>query len=76
MTRVFKVNPRHLNRDEFLTPFDRIFDQLMDKSFPTFNIFFNTSLDSIFATIPATGPNIPSASQFKISIKLIKVKMN
>ena len=36
MTRVFKVNPRHLNRDEFLTPFDRIFDQLMDKSFPTF----------------------------------------
>ena len=35
MTRIF-VNPKHLNRDEFLTPFDRIFDQLMDKSFPTF----------------------------------------
>ena len=35
MTKIF-VNPKHLNRDEFLTPFDRIFDQLMDKSFPTF----------------------------------------
>ena len=35
MTRIF-VNPKHLNRDEFLTPFDKIFDQLMDKSFPTF----------------------------------------
>ena len=33
--RIF-VNPKHHNRDEFLTPFDRIFDQLMDKSFPTF----------------------------------------
>ena len=30
------VKPNHLNRDEFLTPFDKIFDQLMDKSFPTF----------------------------------------
>tara|TARA_Y100000034_G_scaffold36357_2_gene44779 strand:+ start:123 stop:587 length:465 start_codon:yes stop_codon:yes gene_type:complete len=30
------VNPSHLNRDEFLTPFDRIFDQLMNKTFPTF----------------------------------------
>ena len=36
MTNVRFVNPRNLNRDEFLTPFDRIFDQLMDKSFPTF----------------------------------------
>ena len=35
MTR-FIVNPKHLSRDEFLTPFDRIFDQLMDKTFPTF----------------------------------------
>ena len=35
MTKVF-VNPKHLNRDEFLTPFDRIFDQLIDKTFPTF----------------------------------------
>ena len=35
MTR-FIVNPKHLNRDEFLTPFDKIFDQLIDKSFPTF----------------------------------------
>ena len=35
MTKIF-VKPTHLNRDEFLTPFDRIFDQLMDKSFPTF----------------------------------------
>ena len=36
MTRVKFVNPRHLNRDEFLTPFDRVFDHLMDKTFPTF----------------------------------------
>ena len=36
MTKVFKVNPRNLNRDEFLTPFDAIFDQLVNKTFPTF----------------------------------------
>ena len=30
------VKPGHLNRDEFLTPFDRIFDSLMDQTFPTF----------------------------------------
>ena len=36
MTKVFKVNPAHLNRDEFLTPFDKIFDHLIDKSFPNF----------------------------------------
>ena len=30
------VKPQHLNRDEFLTPFDKIFDQLIDKSFPNF----------------------------------------
>ena len=35
MTKVF-VNPNHLNRDEFLTPFDTIFDQLMLKQFPNF----------------------------------------
>ena len=35
MTRIL-VNPSHLNRDEFLTPFDKIFDQLMSKTFPTF----------------------------------------
>ena len=35
MTKVF-VNPKHLNRDEFITPFDAIFDQLMSKQFPTF----------------------------------------
>ena len=35
MTKVF-VNPRHLNRDEFLTPFDKIFDHLMNEQFPTF----------------------------------------
>ena len=35
MTKVF-VNPKHLNRDEFLTPFDKIFDQLMAQQFPTF----------------------------------------
>ena len=34
-TKIF-VNPAHLNRDEFLTPFDKIFDQLMSKQFPTF----------------------------------------
>ena len=36
MTKVYKVNPRNLNRDEFLTPFDAIFDQLVNKTFPTF----------------------------------------
>jgi len=35
MTRLI-VNPAHLNRDEFLTPFDKIFDELMNKQFPTF----------------------------------------
>ena len=35
MTRLI-VKPRHLNRDEFLTPFDKIFDQLMAQQFPTF----------------------------------------
>ena len=35
MTKVF-VNPKHLNRDEFLTPFDKIFDELMNKQFPSF----------------------------------------
>ena len=30
------VKPSHLNRDEFLTPFDKIFDHLMAKQFPTF----------------------------------------
>ena len=36
MTKVKFVNPAHLNRDEFLTPFDKIFDQLMLKQFPNF----------------------------------------
>lgn len=36
MTRQILVNPNHLNRDEFLTPFDKIFDQLMLKQFPNF----------------------------------------
>ena len=36
MTKVFRVNPAHLNRDEFLTPFDRVFDKLMEQQFPTF----------------------------------------
>ena len=36
MTKVKFVNPRHLNRDEFLTPFDKIFDELMTKTFPAF----------------------------------------
>ena len=35
MTKIF-VKPSHLNRDEFLTPFDAIFDQLMLKQFPHF----------------------------------------
>jgi HSP20 family protein len=35
MTKIF-VKPNHLNRDEFLTPFDAIFDQLMHKQFPNF----------------------------------------
>ena len=36
MTKVFRVNPKHLSRDEFITPFDKIFDELMNKQFPTF----------------------------------------
>ena len=36
MTRRIVVNPNHLNRDEFLTPFDKIFDELMNKQFPAF----------------------------------------
>ena len=35
MTKLF-VKPAHLNRDEFLTPFDKIFDHLMNEQFPTF----------------------------------------
>ena len=35
MTKIF-VKPNHLNRDEFITPFDAIFDQLLSKQFPTF----------------------------------------
>ena len=35
MTKIF-VKPQHLNRDEFLTPFDKIFDNLMKETFPTF----------------------------------------
>ena len=35
MTKIF-VNPNHLKRDEFLTPFDKIFDHLMNEQFPTF----------------------------------------
>jgi len=35
MTRII-VKPNHFNRDEFLTPFDKIFDELMHKQFPTF----------------------------------------
>ena len=36
MTNVRFVNPRNLNRDEFLTPFDKVFDELVNKTFPTF----------------------------------------
>jgi HSP20 family protein len=36
MTNVRFVKPNHLNRDEFITPFDAIFDQLMNKQFPNF----------------------------------------
>ena len=35
MTKIY-VNPKHLNRDEFLTPFDKVFDELMNKTFPAF----------------------------------------
>ena len=35
MTKLF-IKPSHLNRDEFLTPFDKIFDQLMAQQFPNF----------------------------------------
>ena len=44
MTKLF-IKPSHLNRDEFLTPFDKIFDQLMAQQFPTFQdevgVYFN-----------------------------------
>ena len=33
--RIF-VNPNHLSRDEFLTPFDKVFDHLMEQTFPNF----------------------------------------
>ena len=36
MTKFYKVKPAHLNRDEFLTPFDKVFDHLMEQTFPTF----------------------------------------
>ena len=36
MTTKLFIKPTHLNRDEFLTPFDKIFDQLMLKQFPNF----------------------------------------
>ena len=35
MTKIF-VKPNYLNRDEFLTPFDKVFDHLMEQTFPTF----------------------------------------
>ena len=35
MTKLF-IKPNHLNRDEFLTPFDKVFDELVNKTFPTF----------------------------------------
>ena len=35
MTKIF-VKPTHLNRDEFLQPFDKVFDVLMNQTFPTF----------------------------------------
>ena len=35
MTKIF-VKPTHLNRDEFLTPFDKVFDHLMEQTFPAF----------------------------------------
>ena len=37
MTKFYKVKPAHLNRDEFLTPFDKVFDELMTKTFPAFH---------------------------------------
>ena len=39
------VNPRNLNRDEFLTPFDKIFDELMSKQFPTFQAAVGVSFN-------------------------------
>ena len=35
MTKIF-VKPTHFDRNEFLTPFDKIFDELMNKQFPAF----------------------------------------
>ena len=35
MPKLF-ITPRHLSRHEFLTPFDKVFDHLMEQTFPTF----------------------------------------
>ena len=35
--------PIHLNRDEFLTPFDTMFDRLVQKQFPDFQKEFGIS---------------------------------
>ena len=34
--KIVKVKPGHFSRDEFLTPFDKVFDELMTKTFPNF----------------------------------------
>ena len=46
MTKIF-VKPGHLNRDEFLTPFDKIFDELMTKTFPTFQEEVGVSFNQV-----------------------------
>tara|TARA_A100001515_G_scaffold141810_1_gene139305 strand:+ start:439 stop:927 length:489 start_codon:yes stop_codon:yes gene_type:complete len=37
ITRAPRFNPRNLNKREFLTPFDELFNSMMDNMFPAFN---------------------------------------
>ena len=37
--------PVHLNRDEFLTPFDRLFDNIVHTQFPSFEKDFGISFE-------------------------------
>ncbi len=37
IARAPRFNPRNLNKREFLTPFDELFNSMMDNMFPGFN---------------------------------------
>ena len=42
--KIAKV-PLHFNRDEFLTPFDRMFDNIVNTQFPEFEKNFGISFE-------------------------------